>query len=853
MVETGIFLHLGVTKTESMQNYYSILFLLFFGWIADAQTITFADNDFRDQLIAGACYDINQQFIADLDLNDDGEIQVSEAQAVYGIDSPGFGISSLGGIEFFTNLRNFTFQYGESELNVIDLSMLPVENIHVSTANIFNLNYNAVTLRTIDIQMTSLDVFDTSGLAGNTQLVSLNLAHNHLSSIDLAPLQSCTNLSSLVLYDNVLTSLDWSPLANNTNITEINASSNQIGAFDFSQVNTAVNRINLSNNQLSALDFTLLNHPLQALHVENNPYDYFDTAGLAHIDTLMAGSDALHDAKFTVYDFDYVGLMGDYINSIDFKNGQNESCFTISHTCALLPGGQRFYTVRNPNQIICTDDYPNFSEDAPLFMDKSERNYWSLTINGEDEFAEDPLTGPHITAYCSEEPGGGYHTIVGNVKYDCGNANTNLFQVPIRMVENSLESATTTNASGDFRLYTIQNNVTVTPDLQNLPFFNVTPANYTYSFPSMGNTETANFCLTPNGVHHDVEVSLYPISNARPGFDAGYVIVYKNNGNQIASGNVTFNFNDAIADFVNANPTLGAQNGNVLTWNYANLAPFESRNIYVTLNFNSPMETPPVNLGDELTFTAQANVDQTDEMPADNEAIVHQTVIGSFDPNDKQVAEGSQIHIDDADEYLHYIIRFENTGTASAENVAVEDYLESDLDPSTLEVVSASHPYRATLTDGNQFEVFFTGINLPASIDSESESHGYVAFKIKPKNTVTVGTEIKNKANIHFDFNFPIVTNTTSTTFTLLGTKDFTASGDITVYPNPAQNQLNIRNNGFENILSVRIYNMLGQLMYRNYEAQREWHIDVSGLQTGSYLVRMATESAVSTQHFVKK
>ena len=369
----------------------------------------------------------------------------------------------------------------------------------------------------------------------------------------------------------------------------------------------------------------------------------------------------------------------------------------------------------------------------------------------------------------------------------------------------------------------------------------------------MGNTETANFCLTPNGVHNDIEVSLYPINNARPGFDAQYLIVYKNNGNQIASGSVTLNFDDAVIDFVNANPTVSTQNDNILTWNYTNLGPFESRNINVTLNVNSPMETPPVNLADELTFTAEANVDQTDESPSDNQATLRQIVVGSFDPNDKQVTQGAQVNIDDADEYLHYIIRFENTGTDVAENVVIEDYLENDLDPTTLQVVSASHPYRATLTDGNQFEVFFNGINLPASIDSESESRGYVAFKIKPRNTVVVGTQITNKANIHFDFNFPIVTNTTTTTFSLLATQNFEQANGIAIFPNPAQDRLNIRSNGSENIKSIEIYNVLGQLLYSNKQPQNQWSIDVSNLQTGNYLIKMNTQNGTSTQHFVKK
>src|SRR5690606_12152357 len=46
---------------------------------------------------------------------------------------------------------------------------------------------------------------------------------------------------------------------------------------------------------------------------------------------------------------------------------------------------------------------------------------------------------------------------------------------------------------------------------------------------------------------------------------------------------------------------------------------------------------------------------------------------------------------------------------------------------------------------------------------NEEGSNGFVAFKIKPKATLNIGDEITGVANIYFDYNLPITTNTVTT------------------------------------------------------------------------------------------
>ena len=59
----------------------------------------------------------------------------------------------------------------------------------------------------------------------------------------------------------------------------------------------------------------------------------------------------------------------------------------------------------------------------------------------------------------------------------------------------------------------------------------------------------------------------------------------------------------------------------------------------------------------------------------------------------------------------------------------------------------------------------FNDINLPDSTSNEPESHGYIKFKVSPQADMVEGTQVENFADIFFDFNDPIRTNTTLTTF----------------------------------------------------------------------------------------
>lgn len=138
-------------------------------------------------------------------------------------------------------------------------------------------------------------------------------------------------------------------------------------------------------------------------------------------------------------------------------------------------------------------------------------------------------------------------------------------------------------------------------------------------------------------------------------------------------------------------------------------------------------------------------------------------IVYSRDPNDKTVAPIgiTSNHNIVGDEALEYLIRFQNIGTAPAINVFVEDELDESLDLSTLEIGLSSHPVSFAFGQdtGSKLTWTFNNIMLPDSTSDEPNSHGFVKYKIKPKQGLAKGTVIRNKASIIFDFNSPVITN----------------------------------------------------------------------------------------------
>jgi hypothetical protein len=310
---------------------------------------------------------------------------------------------------------------------------------------------------------------------------------------------------------------------------------------------------------------------------------------------------------------------------------------------------------------------------------------------------------------------------------------------------------------------------------------------------------------------------------------------------------MSFSFDDEIQEFVVALPGAVSTTAGQLNFDLANLHPFESRTIDITMQTFAP----PVIEGDEIiNFIASVSPDATDNTPADNVFELAQIVVNSFDPNDKRVLQGEEIYEEQTDEYLDYIIRFQNTGTANAVTVRIEDELHPNLDWSTLRPVNASHDYRVKVTGGNHVEFIFDDIDLPYESADAEGSNGFIAYKIKPVEDIQIGDVMEGNAAIYFDYNLPIITNIATTEVVeYLRLNDVTAHNFL-IHPNPASDviYLETRNNIAKE--KMTIYNLQGrQLMTFSGEPER---INIESLSSGVYFLVINTSEGAEKYKLIK-
>src|SRR5690606_7295675 len=117
------------------------------------------------------------------------------------------------------------------------------------------------------------------------------------------------------------------------------------------------------------------------------------------------------------------------------------------------------------------------------------------------------------------------------------------------------------------------------------------PTSYVTEFLNLGNTETHNFCFSPEFIANDVNISIYPLNLPRPGFETNYCLVLTNVGTTQLDGSLTFEFDDSKLQFISANEVLASQSTNTLTFDYMDFNPFETRIIFLEFNVFTPPTT----------------------------------------------------------------------------------------------------------------------------------------------------------------------------------------------------------------------------------------------------------------------
>jgi len=824
--------------------------------VTQSQIVNIPDVNFKNALL-------NHDPI--IDTNNDGEIQVAEANSFSNsINVSSQNIIDLTGIEEFTSI--YGLDCSQNQITSLDLSNLHYlysincSNNSISSLNIYHDTFsNYLNLNCSNNLLTSLDLsnlgyddifIDNNINCSNNNLTYLNLensfigslgcSNNNLTTLNLGNANigylycEYNNLSNFITENATLEALDCSynnltelvinevfqgdhPTIECTHNNELNSLT--IENTTISQIicstNTNLTTININNSNLTTAVF-LNNYNISNLNINNSNFNRLalriNLASISFNDTVSINNFDCFGSEYVVnIDLSNLHTLTDYslennpnLTYINLKNGNNNELWNTTE-----------YTLSNlPNlETICIDDI---------------NSEYAADINSNIDF---PVT---LTEYCSLEPALS-NQIVGSIKFDandngCDSLDLSISNLLILTDNGSENSSTFTDSLGNFKIFTNEGNFNTT--VPNLPsYFTVTPNEQTSSFSGFDNSFTADFCIAPNQVINDVNIALLSIIPARPGFNATYQMAYKNVGTTQLNGNITLEFDETKLSFSNASETIGSQTSNSLTFDYSNLNPFETRTVDLEFNVSAP---PTTEIDDILNFTTTINPIASDYTTDDNIFELNQTVVGSYDPNDITCLEGNQVLFANKDKYLHYIIRFQNTGTASAINVVVKNILDNHLDWSTLQLENLSHNNRVAIKNGNEIEFIFENIDLPDSTTDEPNSHGFIAYKIKPKADIALDDIILNKADIFFDYNSPIETNTTSTRIVDVLAINKNTLLDFSVYPTPTENILNIKSK--TEISKIEIYSKLGQLILKN---ETENNIDISNLTNGLYFVKV--------------
>ncbi|MEI6522911.1 MAG: T9SS type A sorting domain-containing protein [Bacteroidota bacterium] len=270
------------------------------------------------------------------------------------------------------------------------------------------------------------------------------------------------------------------------------------------------------------------------------------------------------------------------------------------------------------------------------------------------------------------------------------------------------------------------------------------------------------------------------------------------------SGTVTIQVNGPVS-FVAA--TAGALtptvSGNTFTYSISDFNTLNPTSFGLSLLTDTTAQA-----NDQICVHVEISPNPIDADTTNNVYDFCYNVVNSYDPNMKEVYPVNVLP--GYDDWFTYTIHFQNTGNAPAFNIRLRDTLDTQLDLNTFEVLGYSHPANVGIS-GNILTVRFNNIMLPDSTSDYEGSMGYFQYRIKPTPNLPNGSQISNTAYIYFDFNAPIITNTTENNFdiTVSATNLKLNPESFEIYPNPSTGVFTFKD--AKNIQRVEVYNVMGQ------------------------------------------
>ncbi|OCA69070.1 hypothetical protein BBI01_17820 [Chryseobacterium artocarpi] len=312
----------------------SSLLLNFLGF--NAQVVNIPDEYFYEYLL----------LYNNIDKNNDGLIQVSEAEAYTGqINVIGYSnIKNLTGLEAFKNITDL--QVSKTGITALDISNnTKLVKLVASSTNLTSIDVSKNTeLTEIQAQLNSNLKSVIFGSQNYNQLQSVNLSFNSIESIDVT---HCPNLAVLNLTLNKLTSVD---VSKNPRLAQLDLGSNKITDLNLLN-NKRLTFIGIAYNQIKNIDLsqnTLINifngtgNPIESLNVSKNIY----------LTQLLIDETSISDLDVTMLPM--LGYL--YVNKTNLKNidaSQNSNIFGLQASGCPNLETVNMKNGNNTNVVLC--------------------------------------------------------------------------------------------------------------------------------------------------------------------------------------------------------------------------------------------------------------------------------------------------------------------------------------------------------------------------------------------------------------------------------------------------------------------------------------------------------------------
>jgi uncharacterized repeat protein (TIGR01451 family) len=226
--------------------------------------------------------------------------------------------------------------------------------------------------------------------------------------------------------------------------------------------------------------------------------------------------------------------------------------------------------------------------------------------------------------------------------------------------------------------------------------------------------------------------------------------------------------------------------------------------------------------------------------------IYCEEVSGSYDPNDKRGYPHGVTNMNyiQPNQQLQYVIRFQNTGTDTAFTVVIRDTLDLDLNIFTVTPGVSSHNYEFRMYGPRVLEWRFDNILLPDSTTNSVGSNGFVTFHVEQNPNLSPGTVITNDADIYFDYNDPITTNTTIHRIyegfvNVVNLQELTKGKEqFILYPNPTSSEITITSDKFTNE-PYTLFDQMGRTVSSGKLSGTNTTISLSTLSKGIYILKV--------------